>query len=358
MAGAAGRRPASRWPSRPAPRLPPLDPEAISADFPILDQEVHGHRAGLPRLGGARRRSPRVVLEALDAYYRQDNANVHRGIYALSERATAAYEGARVKVARLINAPDPHDDHLDPQRDRVDQPRRVQLGPQAHRARRRDRADRDGAPREPRPVADPGPGEGRGPRVHPDHRRRDPAPGRVRRPAPAQAQAGRVHPRQQHAGHDQPGRGDDPQGPRGRRAGPHRRRPGRAPPQGRRPGHRLRLLRVQRPQDARPDGLRRAVGPARAARGDAPVHGRRRHDPRGPPAPERVERDPLEVRGGDAGHRGPDRAGRRGGLPHGPRDGPGARARARARRVRARGAPARGARASSCTAPARTCAAA
>ena len=124
-----------------------------------------------------------------------DNANVHRGIYALSERATAAYEGARAKVARLINAPDPQDDHLDPQRDRVDQPRRVQLGPQAHRARRRDRAHRDGAPREPRPVADPGPGEGRGPRVHPDHRRRDPAPGRVRRAAPAQAQAGRVHPR-------------------------------------------------------------------------------------------------------------------------------------------------------------------
>ena len=53
---------------------------------------------------------------------------------------------------------------------------------------------------------------------------------------------------------------------------------------------------------------------------------------------------PLEVRGGHAGHRGPDRAGRRGGLPGGPRDGPGPRARARARRLRARGAPARGAR--------------
>ncbi len=54
---------------------------------------------------------------------------------------------------------------------------------------------------------------------------------------------------------------------------------------GRRPGDRLRLLRVQRPQDARPDGLGRAVGPARAARGDAAVPGRRRDDPRGPPPP-------------------------------------------------------------------------
>src|SRR6188768_2398657 len=88
------------------PEVAPLDPEAIKADFPILDQEVNGHR--LVYLdSAASSQKPSVVLEALDAYYRQDNANVHRGIYALSERATAAYEGAREKVARLINAPDP-----------------------------------------------------------------------------------------------------------------------------------------------------------------------------------------------------------------------------------------------------------
>ena len=52
-----------------------------------------------------------------------------------------------------------------------------------------------------------------------------------------------------------------------------------------------------------------------AARGDAAVHGRRRHDPRGPPPPVRVERHPLEVRGGHAGHRGGHRAGRGRGLP-------------------------------------------
>ena len=78
--------------------------------------------------------------------------------------------------------------------------------------------------------------------------------------------------------------------------------------------HRRRLLRVQRPQDARADRVGRAVGAARAARGDAAVHGRRRHDPRGPPPPVRVERHPVEVRGGHAGHRGRDRARRGGGV--------------------------------------------
>jgi cysteine desulfurase / selenocysteine lyase len=88
------------------PAKAPLDPVAVRADFPILDQEVFGHR--LVYLdSAATSQKPRSVIEAIDAYYRHDNANVHRGIYQLSERATAAYEGARAKVARLIGAPDP-----------------------------------------------------------------------------------------------------------------------------------------------------------------------------------------------------------------------------------------------------------
>jgi cysteine desulfurase / selenocysteine lyase len=84
----------------------PLDPAVLRADFPILDQEVHGHP--LVYLdSAATSQKPSAVIEAMDAYYRRDNANVHRGIYQLSERATAAYEGAREKVARLIGAPDP-----------------------------------------------------------------------------------------------------------------------------------------------------------------------------------------------------------------------------------------------------------
>jgi len=87
---------------------PALDPEALRADFPILDQEVHGHK--LVYLdSGATSQKPLSVLAAMDDYYRHDNANVHRGIYALSERATADYEGARAKVARLIGVADPRE---------------------------------------------------------------------------------------------------------------------------------------------------------------------------------------------------------------------------------------------------------
>ncbi len=87
---------------------PALDPEALRVDFPILDQEVHGHK--LVYLdSGATSQKPLAVLEAMDGYYRHDNANVHRGIYALSERATADYEGARAKVARLIGVADPRE---------------------------------------------------------------------------------------------------------------------------------------------------------------------------------------------------------------------------------------------------------
>jgi cysteine desulfurase/selenocysteine lyase len=84
----------------------PLNPVALVADFPIL-----APRPGRPRLvyldSAATSQKPAVVLEALDRYYREYNANVHRAIYAIGERATAEYEGARAKVGRLINAPDP-----------------------------------------------------------------------------------------------------------------------------------------------------------------------------------------------------------------------------------------------------------
>jgi cysteine desulfurase/selenocysteine lyase len=90
------------------PATTPLDPAALRADFPILDQEVHGHK--LVYLdSAATSQKPAPVIAAMDGYYRHDNANVHRGIYALSERATAAYEGSRVKVARLIGVSDAHE---------------------------------------------------------------------------------------------------------------------------------------------------------------------------------------------------------------------------------------------------------
>jgi cysteine desulfurase / selenocysteine lyase len=91
-----------------APPAGRLDPVALRRDFPIIDQEIHGHP--LIYLDSASTsQKPRVVIAALDAYYREYNANVHRGIYTIGEKATAAYERARAKVARFINAPDAHE---------------------------------------------------------------------------------------------------------------------------------------------------------------------------------------------------------------------------------------------------------
>ena len=85
-----------------------LDADAIRHDFPILDQQINGHP--LVYLDSASTsQKPRAVIDAVADYYREYNANVHRGIYTIGEKATAEYEKARVKVARFINAPDSHE---------------------------------------------------------------------------------------------------------------------------------------------------------------------------------------------------------------------------------------------------------
>jgi cysteine desulfurase/selenocysteine lyase len=83
---------------------PALDPRALRADFPILAERPHG-KPLVYLDSAATSQKPLAVIEAMDAYYRGYNANVHRGIYEISEKATAAYEGARAQVARFINAP-------------------------------------------------------------------------------------------------------------------------------------------------------------------------------------------------------------------------------------------------------------
>jgi cysteine desulfurase / selenocysteine lyase len=85
-----------------------LDPVALRADFPILRRQVHGKP--LTYLDSASSsQKPQVVIDAMTDYYERYNANVHRGIYEIGEQATAAYEGARVRIARFINAPDSHE---------------------------------------------------------------------------------------------------------------------------------------------------------------------------------------------------------------------------------------------------------
>ncbi len=88
---------------RDTPSEAPLEVRRIRADFPALLQEVNGHP--LVYLdNAATTQKPQVVIECIRDYYERDNANVHRGLHALSMRATEAYEAARHKVQRFINA--------------------------------------------------------------------------------------------------------------------------------------------------------------------------------------------------------------------------------------------------------------
>src|SRR5919197_483019 len=81
-----------------------LDAYKLRADFPIFEQEIRG--TPLAYLDSAvSAHKPRQVLDKLRTFYETSYANVHRGVYTLSELATAEYEGAREKVARFINAP-------------------------------------------------------------------------------------------------------------------------------------------------------------------------------------------------------------------------------------------------------------
>jgi cysteine desulfurase/selenocysteine lyase len=82
-----------------------FDPLQIRRDFPTLDQKVNG-KPLVYLDSAATSQKPRPVLDALEAYYERDNANVHRGIHELSRRSTIAYEEARAKVAGWIGAAD------------------------------------------------------------------------------------------------------------------------------------------------------------------------------------------------------------------------------------------------------------
>ncbi len=92
-------------------RRPPrqFDARALRQDFPILQRLVRGGKPLVYLDSAATSQKPVVVIEALVDFYRSTNANIHRGVYELSEAATLAYDQARAKVARLINAPNPRE---------------------------------------------------------------------------------------------------------------------------------------------------------------------------------------------------------------------------------------------------------
>jgi cysteine desulfurase/selenocysteine lyase len=81
-----------------------FDVQAVRADFPILQREVHGKPLVYFDTAASAQR-PLAVIEATDHFYSYCNANIHRGVHTLSQEATEAYEGARESIARFINAP-------------------------------------------------------------------------------------------------------------------------------------------------------------------------------------------------------------------------------------------------------------
>jgi cysteine desulfurase/selenocysteine lyase len=80
-----------------------VDFDALRKDFPILERRVHGKRL-IYLDSTATTQKPQAVLDAVDEFYRNYNANIHRGVYRIAEEATEAYEASRAKVARLLNA--------------------------------------------------------------------------------------------------------------------------------------------------------------------------------------------------------------------------------------------------------------
>jgi cysteine desulfurase / selenocysteine lyase len=82
----------------------PFDVQKVRRDFPILNQRIHG-KALVYLDNAATTQKPQAVIDAMVRSYAEDNANIHRGVHLLSERATRAYEDAREKVQKFLNAP-------------------------------------------------------------------------------------------------------------------------------------------------------------------------------------------------------------------------------------------------------------
>ena len=94
---------AARLEAAPGRVLAPFDPHVVRRDFPILLERIHGKPLAYLD-NAATTQKPEPVIGAIANYYRHDNANIHRGVHLLSERATAAYEAARETARRFLNA--------------------------------------------------------------------------------------------------------------------------------------------------------------------------------------------------------------------------------------------------------------
>jgi cysteine desulfurase/selenocysteine lyase len=93
-----------------APKISPalLNIEAIRADFPILSRKVNGKQL-IYFDNGATAQKPQTVIDAIDLYYKNQNANIHRGVHTLSQEITVAYENARATIQKHLNAAHAHE---------------------------------------------------------------------------------------------------------------------------------------------------------------------------------------------------------------------------------------------------------
>ena len=120
--------PTSCPPSAPAGGVRLFDVQRVREDFPILRQKVRG-KPLVYLDNAATTQKPQAVLDALQHYYAADNANIHRGVHLLSERATAGLRGGPRQGAGLPRRRRRPRDHLRPRHHRGDQPRRPDLRP-------------------------------------------------------------------------------------------------------------------------------------------------------------------------------------------------------------------------------------
>src|SRR3954453_712941 len=89
----------------PSQPLTAFNVQRVRRDFPILSQKIHG-KPLVYLDNAATTQKPQAVIDAMVRSYAEDNANIHRGVHLLSERATVAYELAREKVQHFLNAPE------------------------------------------------------------------------------------------------------------------------------------------------------------------------------------------------------------------------------------------------------------
>ena len=287
---------------KPKPPSMPFDPLKVRNDFPILHTKVYG-KPLVYLDNGATTQKPRAVIDAVSSYYESQNANIHRGVYHLSQVATTLYEERARRSRKFINAPDARVIFTRGTTEGINLVAAC-WGRDVPEGGRRSGRLRDGAPLEHRPLADRLRATGAKLRVIPmnecgelqlDALRDMLAGGKVRLISVVHLSnsLGTINDVKTIAklAHEKRRAGD------GRRCAV-----GRPLPDGR-AGPRRRLLRLLRPQALRPDRHRRAVGQARAARADAAVPGRRRHDRVGHVREDDLRGAAEQVRSRHAGHR-------------------------------------------------------